>query len=220
MGKEFDPYLKRVQNMIAKRLEATGMTWKDMVYRQVIEFCNDSGSRTFSLKDFLCAKLDLLKAFKPNNANVEAKIRQQLQVLRDDKVITFLDNSGHYTLRGVDLLKDEVEDLKNIDISRENPEKKEYLLETYVRSVKWAKEAKNRLGDYCLLKDCKNSFIKEDGERYIEVHHIVPLYEGGEDGLWNLSVLCAHHHRMAHFANANERLALEKYLLKEVRYRI
>ena len=54
-----------------------------------------------------------------------------------------------------------------------------------------------------------NTFLKEDGSRYIEVHHIVPLHCGGEDGIWNLSVLCAHHHRMAHFAGLRERKQIE-----------
>jgi len=134
--------------------------------------------------------------------------------------LTFLDNSGHYTLRGIDLLDGEVEDEKVVEIKAETPEKREYLIETYVRNIGWAKRAKDNFGFYCMFPKCNNSFIKEDGSPYIEVHHIIPLCLGGEDGLWNLSVLCAHHHRMSHFADVKTKRYLRKMLLKEVRCRI
>lgn len=196
------------------------MTWKEFVYRQVIDHCNNAGSRTFSLKHFLADKLDIFNSFRPNNQNVEAKIRQQLQFLHDEKLITFMDNSGHYTLRGVDVLAEEAKETKHIDLSNVKPERREYVVETFVRKVGWVKKAVGRFGDDCLYKKCKNSFLREDGTRYIEVHHIVPLCKGGEEGLWNLSVLCAHHHRMAHYGDVKTRVSLEKYLLREVKARL
>lgn len=192
------------------------MTWKDLVYRQIIDFCNRIGSRTFSLQEFYKYNERLFIEFKPNNSNREAKVRQQLQFLRDDNLITFVDNSGHYTLRGIDLLDGEKEEIKTIDITHELPEKREYLLETYVRNISWAKHAKKEFGQYCMFEECKNTFLREDKTPYIEVHHIIPLFKGGEDGLWNLSVLCAHHHRMAHYANEQARNDLNQYLLKKV----
>jgi len=56
--------------------------------------------------------------------------------------------------------------------------------------------------------------------KYIEVHHIIPLHAGGVDGIWNLSVVCAHHHKMAHFANIKTRKDIESVLLKETECRI
>lgn len=196
------------------------MSWKKFVYQQIIEYCNRMGSRTFSLQELYADKEDIFRTFKPNNYHRMAKLRQQLQFLRDDGLITFLDNSGHYTLRGIELLETETREISTIDISRETPEKKEYLVEIYVRNVTWAKQAKEILGDLCLCNNCKNTFIRDDGTRYIEVHHIIPLCSGGEDGLWNLSVLCAHHHKMAHFSDINTRISMENLLLKEVRCRI
>jgi 8-oxo-dGTP pyrophosphatase MutT (NUDIX family) len=89
-----------------------------------------------------------------------------------------------------------------------------------IEAVKWVKQAIDIFGYNCLFQNCGNTFLREDGIPYIEVHHIIPLCHGGEDGLWNLSVLCAHHHRMAHFADANTQIAVEKFLLKEVDARI
>jgi predicted HNH restriction endonuclease len=196
------------------------MKWKDFVYQQVLDYCNNAGSRTFSLQDFLDEKIDVFREFRPANKHIEAKIRQQLQFLRDADVITFLDNSGHYTLRGIELLEKEKEETNTIDLTRESPEKREYLIETYVRNVTWAMKAREVFGQYCICNKCNNTFLRDDGTPYVEVHHIIPLCEGGEDGLWNLSVLCAHHHRMAHYSDAKTRIKLEKYLLKEVRFRL
>lgn len=40
----------------------------------------------------------LLSKLHPNNSNVKAKIRQQLQVLKHNGVLRFLDNNGNYQL--------------------------------------------------------------------------------------------------------------------------
>lgn len=196
------------------------MTWKDFVYQQIIQHCNSTGSRTFSLQEFLKEKLATFQSFRPDNKHVEAKIRQQLQFLRDDNLISFIDNTGNYTLRGIDLLDVEKEETASIDLTKEVPEKREYLIETYVRKVKWAKQAIDLLGSNCLFHNCNNTFLREDGTPYIEVHHIILLCRGGEDRIWNLSVLCAHHHRMAHFADVKTQIAIEKFLLKEVTVRM
>jgi len=196
------------------------MKWKDLVFHEVVNYCNNIGSRTFSLSDFLNAKLEVFINAKPENRHIEAKVRQQLQFLRDEKKITFLDNSGHYTLRDIYLLDKEIEETKTIDLTKENPEKREYIVETYVRNVKWAAMAVEILGDFCLCKGCNNTFLRQDGTRYIEVHHIIPLFKGGEDGIWNLAVLCAHHHKMAHYSDDKNKYEMEKYLLNEIKYRL
>jgi len=45
--------------------------------------------QVFNLKD-VYAYVPYLKSLHPNNNNIEAKIRQQLQILRDNKIIEFL----------------------------------------------------------------------------------------------------------------------------------
>lgn len=154
--------------------------------------------------------------FKPKNQNRFAKVRQQLQFLRDDGFLSFVDNRGTYTLRGVDLLEGEIEDDKIKEISVKTPERREYLIETFARNKGWVKQAKDKFGSFCMYLRCDNTFTKSNGAPYIEVHHIVPLCQGGEDGIWNLSVLCAHHHKMAHFADKYTRRKLRNTLLKIV----
>lgn len=188
------------------------MKWKDLVYRQIVKYCNQSGCRTFSLGDLFLANEVIFRQAYPNNRFPRQKLCEMMQKLRNDGLITFLGNSGNYTLRGVELLDAEREEIKAIDISHEVPEKREYIVETYVRNVGWARRAKDIFGNYCLCVGCTNTFVRDDGAPYIEVHHIVPLCRMGEDSISNLCVLCAHHHKMAHFADHRTRTDMEAML--------
>ncbi len=193
------------------------MQWKELVYQQIIDFCNANGSRTFSIGDLFEASVSVFLSHYPNNKHPRQKLAEMLQQLRDDGLVSFLGNSGNYTLRGVDLLDVEKEELKAIDVSYEAPLRREYLIETYVRNVTWARKARETFGCYCMFDACKNSFLREDGTPYIEVHHIVPLFEGGEDSLPNLSVLCAHHHKMAHFSASRTVSEIQTMLLERTK---
>lgn len=192
------------------------MTWKEFVYKQIIAFCNTRGNRTFTLQEFSSAKSRAITSFKPAAKTPFNTVRRVLQELRNDGLISFIDNSGTYTLRGVDILEGEVEDEELIRMAK-TPNKKEYLLETYVRDIGWASAAKAEYGLFCMYYDCSNTFLKPNNIPYIEVHHIIPLYQGGEDAIWNLSVLCAHHHRMAHYADEKTKTGVKNTLLEAVK---
>jgi putative restriction endonuclease len=178
----------------------TGTTWLDFTQSTIEGYCNERGLRTFTLDDFVKAKLSDFEAIWPENKHAREKVRQQLQVLRDRGMVTFVDGKGTYTLRNVAILAGEVEEDKADFLRSMTPEKREYLIEVFARSRGWVTLARRCHGDYCLYPECANTFITPAGLPYVEVHHLVPLFEGGEDAVWNLSVLCAHHHRMAHFA--------------------
>lgn len=99
---------------------------------------------------------------------------------------------------------------------RGEAQKREYLIEIYARNKGLVKTARQLWNFHCACPNCTNSFLKDDGRTpYCEVHHITPFCEGGEDVLSNLSVLCAHHHRMAHFAVEKERLQLRAFLKQQ-----
>jgi hypothetical protein len=195
------------------------VTWRQFTLTQVEAFCHERGSRTFTLGEFLSGREPLFRSFAPNNRHVTEKIRQTLQKLRDDAALTFVDGRGTYTLRTVPLLRDEVQDDKEDFLRSLAPEKREYLIEVFARDRGWVTLARRHYGDYCLFPKCTNTFITERGTPYIEVHHIIPLYEGGEEALWNLSVVCAHHHRMSHFANVSTRREVAVLLTDIVRER-
>ena len=216
------------------------LTQRQQLLKAVIEFCETQGSRTFSLEDFQ-ERMTPRLAREGNWATKtpEATVRRLFQELRDkDKVITFIDNQGLYTLRGAFLLDFEAD--KSADnfsppgmeeaqktftsfIKKPRPmtERQEYIRETYYRRdaglVEWAK---NYHGCSCMICKCDNRFDKPNGQPYIEAHHIVPLCEDGRDVQENIALVCAHHHRMAHFANENTKTDLRNYLLKEVENRL
>ena len=84
---------------------AEKITWKTFVYEHVLDHCNNAGSRTFSLKELLADKQTIFEHFRPDtNTHPSEKIRQVLQDLRKEGKLIFVDNNGHYTLQGVDLL--------------------------------------------------------------------------------------------------------------------
>ena len=70
--------------------QSKGKTWKDLV-QDVI----DRLPRTFSLPDVLLFRDDLAREY-PDNRFIEAKIRQTLQLLRDQGVLKFL-GGGKYS---------------------------------------------------------------------------------------------------------------------------
>lgn len=57
--------------------------------------------------------------------------------------------------------------------------------------------AKRRAGGLCQLCG-KTPFCYPNGEAYLEVHHIIPLAEGGPDTLENVAALCPNCHRKMH----------------------
>ncbi len=189
--------------------------WKDDVLFCVRELCAEHGSRTFTMAQLFAFCGNKLRKMHPGNNTPRDKIRQKLQLLRKEKKLSFVNNRGTYTYREQLLLPGEVDDEKIGEVFKSRPERREYVMETFARDRGWVREAKNAFGHQCMVSNCGLTFRTASNKPYIEVHHIIPLFEGGEDGVWNLSVLCAHHHRMAHFAIPKVRGELGKFLAAE-----
>ena len=172
----------------------------------VREYCEEKGTRTIEASD-------LKRLLSGHGQEADLSLRQ----LSKSKIIRPNNSRGVYTLLGAELLRDEIESksLRQAVRGEVHPDRREILLETWARDRGWVRLAKKTFGDRCMCENCTNTFIKENGGRYVEAHHIEPLHAGGEDGVWNLSVLCAHHHRMAHFARAKDRRNLQNYLQKK-----
>lgn len=59
----------------------------------------------------------------------------------------------------------------------------------------------------CQMPDCNyEGFLKSDGKKYIEVHHLIPLSDGGEDSIKNTVALCPTCHMKLHHADNKEEL--------------
>jgi 5-methylcytosine-specific restriction protein A len=67
-----------------------------------------------------------------------------------------------------------------------------------------------------ICEACSQSapFIREDGSPYLEVHHLMPLSEGGEDTTRNALAVCPNCHRRLHHG------ADKSILVKELRQKI
>ena len=75
--------------------------------------------------------------------------------------------------------------------------------------------ARKRAGHRCEVPGCNHpQFLGADGLPYCEVHHGIPLAEGGEDRIENAACLCPSHHREVH--HGNQRIVIEGQL-KELR---
>lgn len=222
------------------------ITQRQQVLERILKYCDEIGSRTFTAQDFYRDCLDdLVTQYKWKSRTPDANFRRITQELRDEGFLHFVDDGrGVYsvTVSSINLLKHEREAIEDAGLGdlfssdkledrqasfhrpkqkfQSIPERREYFIETYVRNKGWVKKARDFFGSSCMIKDCRNSFKKPNGRLYIEVHHIIPMAESGAEDLSNLSTLCAHHHRMAHFADETSKKEIRNYLLKEVDARL
>jgi len=77
------------------------------------------------------------------------------------------------------------------------------LVQDYRRDPDVVAEALYRAEGFCEKCKEKAPFIKRsNGEPYLEVHHIIPLSQGGLDSIENVISLCPNCHREIHFGPA------------------
>lgn len=75
----------------------------------------------------------------------------------------------------------------------------------FKRNQKVAEWARRRADDdACLLCNQVLDFNDKEGRPYLEVHHVVPLSEGGMDNIYNVVALCPNCHKKMHLANNPE----------------
>jgi len=85
------------------------------------------------------------------------------------------------------------------------PSLRESVVRRYGRSALVAQQALQRAQGRCELCGSSAPFVDLNDEPFLEVHHIIPLSEGGTDDLQNTAALCPNCHRAVHYAkNAPE----------------
>jgi len=81
-------------------------------------------------------------------------------------------------------------------LARGRPTTRHLSSRTYERNPLVIAIARLRAGTRCEVRDCPHPiFVTPDGVPYIEVHHIDPLADGGEDTIENVACVCPAHHR-------------------------
>lgn len=89
---------------------------------------------------------------------------------------------------------------KIILASDKTPKKVLRYIEDYARNPNVVAEALYKANGICEACHQPAPFIKKsNGQPYLEVHHIKPLSQGGEDSLDNVQAICPNCHRKMHF---------------------
>jgi len=127
----------------------------------------------------------------PRNRHVEAKIRQVLQQLRDDGLLTF-QGAGRYSV-------DENHPEVAIDLSQlgsAEPGNVASSRRIRLRSTLLALELKRQYKWECQV--CRRPIVFSQLTLYAEAHHLKPLGgpHRGPDLFGNILVLCPNHHVM------------------------
>jgi predicted HNH restriction endonuclease len=80
------------------------------------------------------------------------------------------------------------------------PTSKELLAKSYERDQELSSLIKLARGEACQI--CGYYFLRPDGKRYVECHHLEHLANEGLDCSKNILVVCANHHRQRHYGTA------------------
>ena len=89
---------------------------------------------------------------------------------------------------------------KRILAADHKPKKVLRYIEDYARNPDVVAEALYLAKGICEACHQPAPFMKKsNGEPYLEVHHIKPLSQGGEDSLENVQAICPNCHRKMHF---------------------
>lgn len=92
------------------------------------------------------------------------------------------------------------------------PSQVEQIVRVYPRNNVLRTYVKERSNYSCEMPGCDYiGFNKNDGKKYIEIHHVTPLSEGGEDSINNTVALCPNCHRKIHYSENKEEIKLSLY---------
>lgn len=89
------------------------------------------------------------------------------------------------------------------------PKKHSITSEQYERDPKVVAHAEDRANGICELCGKPAPFVTAKGRPFLEVHHIIPLSEGGEDTTENVAALCPNCHRMCHYGTNTAELKVK-----------
>jgi 5-methylcytosine-specific restriction endonuclease McrA len=99
------------------------------------------------------------------------------------------------------------------DIGSDRPARSESTTFKYARDPKIREAVMRRAGGKCELCGAAG-FICDNGDRYLESHHIIALAAEGVDRMTNVIALCPGDHREAHFGK--RRAELEKRMILKI----
>ena len=88
-----------------------------------------------------------------------------------------------------------------------SPRRRSQSVASYDRDPMVVTLRKKLADNRCEVVGCTSfTFENDAGEPFVEVHHLIPLSQTGEDTLENTVALCPTHHRFLHIGNGREEL--------------
>jgi predicted restriction endonuclease len=91
------------------------------------------------------------------------------------------------------------------DLGTDTPDRLRAEVWTYARDPKVREAVIARAKGRCEF--CGQlGFVKLDGTRYLESHHVIALADDGEDRVTNVIALCPNDHSEAHFGQRREEI--------------
>ncbi|MFW6383402.1 MAG: HNH endonuclease [Nanoarchaeota archaeon] len=81
----------------------------------------------------------------------------------------------------------------------QNPVRLKVTSKQYQRNPWVAAYALKRANGYCELCNSEAPFQNDKNEKFLEVHHLFPLAQGGKDTIINVAALCPNCHRRLHY---------------------
>ncbi|MBD9372789.1 HNH endonuclease [Rhizobium sp. ARZ01] len=130
--------------------------------------------------------------------------------LRNGQVVFYL---RRHEMNGQAIFDQAVEEFRNdpdlrelaYQAADENPARRGRATSVFRRSAIIVAHALNRAGDECEYRECEAPFEKPDETKYLEVHHIDRLADGGPDHPMNVAALCPNCHKELHFGTERVR---------------
>ncbi len=99
------------------------------------------------------------------------------------------------------------------DIGTDDPARALYAGYVYLRDPQVRSAVLHRAAGRC--EYCgEEGFLKVDGSRFLESHHVIALADDGEDRVTNVIALCPNDHRKAHFSA--DRDSIEQEMLSRL----
>lgn len=175
--------------------EKTDLGWLDAMRLELERYQEQKGENVVTLGKLYDFSENRLTIQFPDNNHVRAKIRQQLQRLRDQDELEFLDEQGTYRINAGDEVKQEKTELEQaLDSEPQLTEDSVEFTESRKRARDHAfAELVKRAYDYsCTI--CGSSRETPAGNPEVEAAHIYPKREGGSDDVRNGLTLCKLHH--------------------------
>ena len=91
-------------------------------------------------------------------------------------------------------------------IKKKKPLKEfQYTIKQYSRNLYVIKLALQRANGTCECCNESAPFLRMEGSPYLEIHHLIPLSEEGNDDIDNVSAICPNCHKELHFGENKEK---------------